>query len=335
MKRISLLLLAISSFTISSCQKKTKKYNWIPTECAPVNYPAQIFKGNFYYGDKGDIYIPDGREINYGWGEDGSINIAGDALKEAPETLELTWISFTENKNYTGKFELDIKKIDSLLTAGYPRDIESGKGTYRLIKVGMAPGGDVIVWLTGVRNKQVEVGFYKARPTGSLDWKEVYPDMRGTFEPYINTIVSKLPDSIKNQIKNHTIPFNYWSGLRKRYNWKPAFRGKTKVTRIDLDYFNKERDFVFGENLTKMIFKPTAVIEALSVYWLDDKNRELLTEVKFNEKETFAIFSKLQGDKQGELVIAVDKEKSDVTVKLKLKDSEIPFQQIRTQSFYK
>lgn len=110
MKRICLLLSLVVSFTVSSCQDKMRKYDWIPTECAPKNYPIQIYKGDFYYGDKGRIYIPDGRAVDIGWGEMGSVNIAGDKLKEAPHTLELTWISFTEKKNYKGRFELDTKK---------------------------------------------------------------------------------------------------------------------------------------------------------------------------------------------------------------------------------
>ncbi|WP_142526966.1 hypothetical protein [Pedobacter westerhofensis] len=48
---------------IASCQGfNHKKYDWIPTECAPKDYPAQIYSGHFYYGDKGSVYVPDGRE---------------------------------------------------------------------------------------------------------------------------------------------------------------------------------------------------------------------------------------------------------------------------------
>jgi hypothetical protein len=334
MKRLLALLITVSSFTISSCQEKVKKYDWIPTECAPKNYPVQIYSGYFYYGDKGNIYVPDGRGVNYGWGEDGSINIAGDKLKEAPHTLELTWISFTEKKNYTGKFELDTKRIDSLLAAGYPSDVEGGKGSYHLIKVGMAPGGDVVLWLAGERSKQVEVGYFKAKPTSGLDWKKVYPAM-DSMDKYINTVNSGLNDTVQQQIKTHAIPTDYWAGLRKRYSWKPVIESKAEITRIDLDYFNKERDFLFGAALKQVSFKPSAVIEEISVYWLDDKKRELRTAIRFDEKEAFAIFSKLQGNEQGELVINVDKEKQDATVSLKTKDSQVPFHQIEAQSFYR
>lgn len=335
MKRLILLALTVSIFTISACQEKMKKYEWIPTECAPHNYPAQIYKGYFYYGEKGSIYIPDGRAIDYGWGESGSVNIAGDAMKEAPHTLELTWMSFTEHKNYTGKFELDVKKIDSLLAEGYPDDIEGGKGNYSAIKVGMAPGGDVVVWLSGVRSKQVEVGYFKAKPAGELDWKKVYPDMGSTIDKYVDLVNAKLNDTIQQQMKDHTIPTGYWAGLRKRYNWKPVIQSSAEVLRIDLDYFNKERDFIFGEPLKHISFKPAAVIEQISVYWLDDKKREIRTEIRFNENEAFSLFSKLNEKEQGELVIHLDKAKQDATVGLKLKNSEVPFKQLETQSFYR
>ncbi|WP_158799337.1 DUF2931 family protein [Pedobacter sp. L105] len=335
MKRLLMLMLAISSFTISSCQEKMKKYDWIPTECAPKNYPVQIYSGYFYYGEKGSIYVPDGREVNYGWGAEGSVDIAGDQLKEAPHTLELTWISFTENKNYTGKFELDTKKIDSLLSAGYPSEIDGGKGKYDVVKVGMAPGGYVVLWLTGERNKQVEVGQFRAKPIGELDWKKVYPAMGGTFDKYINSIRSELNDTVKQQMKDHAIPMDYWAGLRKRYQWRPVIESAGQIQRIDLDYFNKERDFVFGEALKHIAFKPSAVIEEISVYWLDDKNRELRTEIKFDEQEAFAFFSKLQGNEEGQLVVHLDKEKQDATVGLKVKDNEVAFKQIKVQSFYR
>lgn len=336
MKQLFTLLIIVSSFTLSSCQEKMKKYDWIPTECAPVNYPAQIYKGALLYGEKGSIYIPDGRAINYGWGESGSVNIAGEQMKEVPHTLEISWLSFTEKKNYGGKFELDTKKIDSLFAAGYPDDSEEGgKGNYHSVKVGMAPGGDLVVWLAGSRSKQVEVGFFKAKPIENLDWKKIYPSMEDGIGAYIDVIVKKLPDSVKEQMAAGKIPFGYWGSLRKRYNWKPEIQTNAKVLRIDLDYFNKERDFVFGDALQHLSVKPNAVIEELSVYWLDDRNRELRTELKFDEQEAFSVFSKIPQGEEASLVVVLDKTKKDATVRLKIKDKETPFQQVKVQSFYK
>jgi len=335
MRKLFLLIITLSSFTISSCQEKMKKYEWLPTECAPENYPAEIYSGFFHYGTKGSIYIPNGRTVDYGWGENGSVNIAGEQLKEAPHSLELSWISYAEKKNYAGKFELDAKKIDSLFAEGYPDDVEGGRSTYQMIKVGMAPGGDVVVWLSGDKSKQVEIGHFKAKPIGELDWKKIYPNMDETMSQYIDAQLQKLPENIQTAIKNGEIPYDYWEGLRKRYQWKAVVESTAAITRIDLAYFNKERDFVFGEALKHMVDQQAGVIEELSVYWLDDQKRELRTEIKFDEKEAFAVFSNLKENEKGELLISLDKGKKDATVKLKIRDKEIPFKEIKTQSFFR
>lgn len=335
MKKLLLLLITLSSFTISSCQEKMKKYDWIPTECAPENYPAEIYSGFLYYGNQKRIYIPNGRVVNYGWGAEGSVNIAGEDLKEAPHTLEISWLSFTERKNYSGKFELDTKQIEALFAAGFPDEVEGGKDTYHTIKVGMAPGGDVVVWLTGTRNKQVEVGHFKAQPTDKLDWKKLYPDMDGGIETYIDQVVAKLPDEVKEEIKSKKIPFDYWAGLRKRYSWKPVLTTNIPLLRLDLDYFNKERDFIFGEALKNIQVKSSGIIEHMNVYWLDDKKRQIRTEIKFEEREAFSVFSNIGEQGQGELLIQIDPAKQDAAVKLKVKDKEIPFKQLKVQNFYR
>jgi hypothetical protein len=56
---------------------------------------------------------------------------------------------------------------------------------------------------------------------------------------------------------------------------------------------------------------------------------------RFDENEAFAIFSKLQGNEQGELVINIDKEKQDARVSLKIKNSLVPFKQLKVQHFYR
>lgn len=335
MKNILLTLLITSAFSISACQEKMNKYDWKPTASAPADYPAQIFEGNFYYGKTGKIDVPDGRAINVGWGADGALNIAGEKMKEAPRTLEISWLSFAEGKNYSGKFELDTKKIEALLAAGYPDDTEpENRGSYKMINVGLAPGGDVVLWLSGSINKQVEIGHYKANAAGELDWKKVYPAMEGTIDTYISSVVSELPQEVQEQIKNKTIPFGYWEGLRKRYNWKPVFVSGQTVLRADLDYRNKEHDFIFGEGLKKIVSRADALPEEISVYWLDSRNRELRTEIKFNTAETAALFAGLSQE-EGELIITIDAAQQTAAVKLKSKDKEVPFTQLKVQSFFR
>ena len=335
MKRILTLLFTATTITISACQEKMKKYEWIPTECAPKNYPVQIYKGIFYYGTDKKVNVPDGRVVNYGWGENGSINLVGEKLKEAPTRLEIAWISFAEKKNYAGKFELDTKKIDSLLEQGYADDTEdNGKGIYNYIKVGMAPGGELVIWLTGVRNKQIEVGHFKANPVESLNWKQVYPNLEGSFDTYIENVLKELPEESRKEITSGKIPFGYWESLRKRYTWKVVVKSPADISRLDLYYVNKERDFTFGAALKSVDFKASAIVEELSVYWLDQLNRELRTEIKFDELETKAAFEKIKEGESAELIVNIDPQKKDTDVILKTPSTTVTLKNIKFQSFY-
>lgn len=335
MKKLILILTIISTVLISSCQEKMKKYHWLPSENAPSNYPAEIYSGYFYYGDKSNIYIPNRRMIDFGWGEPGSVDIVGDEMKEAPHKLEITWVSYTENKNYTGTFDLDVKKIDSLFATGYPDDNTDSIGKFSTISVGLAPRGRVVVWMSGDRSKQVEVGSYQAKETGPLNWSIVYPNMKGTMQEYINLELAKFPAEIQQQIKDKKIPFGYWDSLRKRYNWKPVTQSSALVNRIDIDYFNKEHDFKFGEGLKHTTYALSAVPEAISIYWHDKYKRYLRTDIFFDEKEAFQIFAQIQDGQKADLITSINSDSSDVRIGLKINDMVIPFKNINEQTFLK
>lgn len=124
MQKITTLVLCwLLNICIVSCQHnlaklKMEKYYWLPTECAPKNYPARIYSGYLVY-EGGSVYVPSSAFINNGWGEIGSTHAVGDDFKPVPYRLDLTWFSYTESKFYTGSFELPKEKISQLFQEGY------------------------------------------------------------------------------------------------------------------------------------------------------------------------------------------------------------------------
>jgi len=95
-------------------------YEWLPTESAPIAFPMEIIEGTLFYPGSGSIYIPDRRPFANGWGRTGSMHLVGDDAKPVPERLELTWFSYAEDKFYSGRFELNHARLDSLFDAGLP-----------------------------------------------------------------------------------------------------------------------------------------------------------------------------------------------------------------------
>lgn len=323
------------SLELSSCQNNEvmqAKYDWIPTECAPAEYPVQIYSGTFYYGDKGNIYIPGDKTVANGWGNDGSTHIAGDELKEVPHTLDLSWTSFVENKDYAGKFELNTKLIDSLFKLGFTSENSpGGHSNYHYVKVGMAPGGVVVVWLSG-SDKQVEVGRYQAKKTKALDWKSVMPNMKGTMDDFTKQIQEDLPDKIKEQIKDHTIPFGKWDHWRKKFNWKPVITSDASINSLSLFTVNQEMEMMTVKELKAVKYEERSAVEKLYIFWVDDKQREMRSQLDFDEAETDKIFSALKPDEKAELILHVNNT-GDVTAKLKTERGEAIFKAVKSTSY--
>ena len=87
------------------------KFDWQATDSAPRNYPMEILAGNLGYPEGGSLYVPDKSTIAHGWGEEGSSHVVGPELKPLPNTLGISFFSYTENQFYGGRFDLPYDKI--------------------------------------------------------------------------------------------------------------------------------------------------------------------------------------------------------------------------------
>jgi len=306
------------------------KYDWIPTECAPKNYPVRIYDGNFFYGNNKKIYVPNGRLVNYGWGGDGSINIAGEQMKEAPDRLEITWLSYTENVTYTGDFKLDREKIDSLLKKGYGIYAEGEEHkTFDELKVGMAPGGLVVVWLSGGA-RQVEVGSFQAHTTTNVDWKKEFPDMEISIDKHVANVVSDLPPEVQEQAKNHAIPFDLWKNWRKRYNWRTVINEECRPETLFTEYFNAEQTKNAANGKVDPEIRELAIPKRMYVFWTNKKNDSMRTDFNYDEQEVTAAF--LQIKDHADLDISISPDDYKVVIKLKSNHKEVILNKTQTRT---
>jgi len=135
-------------------------FTWGSTITAPHMYPIEIYRG-YMANNKQMItaYINTG--ISTGdWGFGNNAYAGG---KTIPTNLSLTWISYADKKFYKIETELPHDKILALFKEGY-KDKDMSHITYNDITVGLAPGGFVVVWLTG-KNRSIEIAHYQAVET--------------------------------------------------------------------------------------------------------------------------------------------------------------------------
>ena len=144
-----LIVIMLSFYIISSQGKKLmSKYRWYPTESAPKLYPIEIVKDDLIFSDGSSIYIPDHKIVSNGWGETNFTYISGDDIKAIPVQLDISWFSYVENKFFSGSFTLSYDEILSRFEKGIISPVNGDKTTYNRIIVGLAPEGEVSVWLT-------------------------------------------------------------------------------------------------------------------------------------------------------------------------------------------
>jgi len=300
--------------------KKEQKFDWLPTECAPKAYPVEIVNGTFSIDNKFIASIPSGgRTVKNGWGKQGSMYVVGNDLKAIPNQLDITWISFTENKFYKGSFELPQDKMLDLFNKGFIDRLDR-EITYSGIVCGMAPGGIVSVWLLG-GGKITEIDHFKAQET-DLTMKEFNPSGIQDRDKYVKDALNSLQDEAKIHLQKEGITHGKWTEYRKRYNWKPILKqDKEKpFLKVFIDYVNGEHIFTVGANPELKEYNPLALPKYAKLYWEDENKNGFGCKLYFDEEEVKQAFESIDTTSENktlDLVFEVDKYNGKMEITLK------------------
>ncbi len=337
------LLLTLSNVALISCQKnmEQKKYFWDASVCTPKNYPALIFSGHLILGNtlqSSYVYMPFDDIINSHHLGDNDGSSSGQATGIPPKILDITWMSFVENKSYSGIFKLDYEKIESLMKNGSERPvwdqetkkIEIVKDYNFAVNVGLFPGGMAVLYVFSPSNMTI-VGRYQAHEDKNVNWKVAFPQMKDNNEmdEFVADIVSRFPQEIKDQMKQGTIPFDYWETLFKKYPITPMVKTEDKVETIKINYINGEFESVFlslNDNLIPI--KERAVPRKINIVWHDMNDRRMESDIFFDEKKSKAIFENIKTSESIKFVIDINRntkprETKGVSIKLKTASAEI------------
>jgi len=353
------LLLCISSCTNTKTKpmfnflKTYPKYDINAEACAPKDFPCEIVKGAFYLADDTFLGIPDGEVLgDTGWGGFGAVHVVGPDLKALPKAVAVTWVSYVERKFYYGKFDLDYELIANYFKEGYI-DFNGKKNTFSTVKVGIAPGGYLAVWIDGL-GRQLEVGRFKAKEI-EVTKEEFIPSAAMSVSEWLTEFRErKLPPEYQNETYYNNIPFNKWKTYRKKYLWKPVLQfedeKKGGLSFITINYFNGENATREGNDSAILAYKKRALPISLYIAWEDSIGNlfgadiilgarhpyESSEEFKPIEKEIFDAYTKLFNDKKAEqaaLVFKIDKYNSHIRIFLKSETDSIALKKMKINVF--
>lgn len=306
-----------------------EKFEWLPTESAPDLYPMNIYNGHLYFEDGSSVYIPSSGSAHNGWGNEGSTHTQGEDLKPVPVKLEITWASFTENKFYTGSWDLPKEKMLQLFKDGVVNYNTRKKETYSQILVGCAPGGVVVVWMYGAGN-QVEIGRYQAHET-QISMSDFVPgNPTAVQKDFFNSMAKLNPELEEIRKSKGGVGYGLWDSYRKKYNWRTNIEVPNHIfNNTVLEMFNGEREDIFDESLKENKFKERAVPKLLDFIIADSNGKRTVWEFKnLDEEEIFGLFKQADPNKPIEIILRMNESFGNRSLVFKQGDKEIPIKKV-------
>ena len=307
-------------------------FAWQPGVNAPAEYPMEIYRAYFYHND--DIMgIPSGVICETGWGEDGMNMMTSHQI---PNGLKITYLSFVENKFFTGDFALQEDTILALFQKGYMRFNTKEWDTYSSIIVNMAPGGMVVVWLSGGEGYQVEIGRYQAEET-QVNWMDFNPTGMQDKNRYISETLNESTKAVKN-LKEKGIQYDLYDRYRVKHTWrvKMYLPEGFKINDIGYKMFNGEQETLFDANLKENEFLQRAVPKFIDVVWYDASHIKHGASIYFEGNEIFEAFEQIyKKDPDAEMEILLKMNVADHTFDIFLQTAteEIQIEQARVRMY--
>lgn len=278
-------------------------FTWNATNSAPAGCPMRLIAGDLLVkGGTGSVPVPRASVLRPGWGDAASAEALDDDGQPPPDSLDVLFFSYLEDKIYRGTFALPKDSITRLFRKGFLTAQEpSGRGKFDELVVGVAPGGAVAVWAAGV-GRHVEVFFGQAQPV-DLDWHqtlEIPPNVDRAR--YVRDVLAEAAkgDPLVVCMQQH-LPLGQWAAYRTRYRWRPAFEGLPTVEPRPIKFVN-------GESVAEGVpldAAEQARMPVPSLLWLGDSAANHSYKVRFDPEEAVAAFARVgAGDAPVELVFA-------------------------------
>lgn len=307
------------------------EFNYSIGVTSPQEYPTEVHEGFLNDGDNYISAIPKVGVNEGGWLGDGKMGGQGGSI--IPSQIDLTYVAYAEKKFYHLDAALPKDKILASFRKGFSTEGKTNdegiipiiNKTYDTFSIGLAPGGMVVIWLSG-KNHRVEICRLQA--------KEVFLD-KNDFLGFNDPLESQqqfydalykvtVPDSIKADITKNGIPFRKWDYYRERFKYRfvlNPYDGKDQFTYGLYTYYNGETDEFLQDELNKKEYMQKGIpLECLFMF------KVYHVRVIFDEAEMLEVFRKLKRlhpDKPIDVIIKPTFEYQDMKISIKCGNEEI------------
>lgn len=289
-----IIIITLAMLTIA-CKEKTEhkmeyQISYTVTTTAPEEYPIEVHIGYLLDQNKNLICgMPKVGTEQSGWEYDGSAGGQGGSV--IPHHLNLTYVAYAEKKFYEVDAPLPADKIEAAFKKGYDHEEYNGDivhNSYEYFTVGAAPGGVIVVWLSGTFNR-IEICRLQAKEV-VVSPDDFYDNPhQHTQEQFFDRLFEiTVSDSIKADIASKGIPYGRWDKYRERFNYRFVMQPYDEKDHFTLNYytyFNGELDELLQKELNKHAYYDKAAPYKCKFIFT-----KYSTEIIFNDQEMFEIF---------------------------------------------
>ena len=226
----SILVLVV----LAGCSPKDK-YEWNAGMSAPKYYGNGGPMVEYFYKGKSVAGASIGTGSDQGWGVTAGGYSGGEQYKDIPDSVAVQWVCSVDNYLYKGGARLPRERMLELFKNGF-KTVYGMKTTYTSIVAGMAPGGNVTIWLRG-SERLTEIIRFKAENNGI--WKEHDEDYNRykkevtSSKSYINS-----EGSIFRYL--HGVPYDVWEKGDKEYDYDIGFSSEEKDVTPYMVFYTKD-----------------------------------------------------------------------------------------------
>ena len=219
---------------LAGCSPKDK-YEWNAGMSAPKYYGNGGPMVEYFYKGKSVAGASANIGFSPGWGVTAGGYSGGDQYKDIPDSVAVSWICATDRIEYRGGARLPRERMLELFKKGF-KTVYGMKTTYTSIVAGMAPGGNVTIWLRG-SERLTEIIRFKAENNGI--WKEHDEDYNRykkevtSSKSYINS-----EGSIFRYL--HGVPYDVWEKGDKEYDYDIGFSSEEKDVTPYMVFYTKD-----------------------------------------------------------------------------------------------
>ena len=216
--------LFIVSLAFSSCQPKDK-FDWNAGLSGPKNYPSGAPFVEFFYKGKSIGGASSSTGADQGWGITSGGYVGGDKYKEVPDSISVKWVCSVDNLVYKAGKSLPREKILNLFKEGI-RDSHNKKNNYTVIVTGMAPGGNVTLWLQAGR---ISTEVFKFKTPKGMEDPNIDDDYKTKEFKYWGDYLTYW--------YLHGIPYKVWEVGEKEYNYDVGFASEGDLIKPNIITF--------------------------------------------------------------------------------------------------